>query len=105
MARATKAPLTATFIRSIALCAGSGSSVFKFLTEHVDILLTGELSHHEVLAAVAKGQTVILCGHSNTERGFLSTLKSQLQEDLDARVGKLVEVVISSQDHDPLEIV
>lgn len=28
------------------------------------------MSHHEVLEATANGKTVILCDHSNTERGF-----------------------------------
>lgn len=93
------------FIQSIAVCAGSGSSVFKELKENVDVLLTGELSHHEVLAAVEKGTHVILCGHTNTERGFLKVLKSDLQGDLDKTVGsEMLEVCISTKDHDPIEI-
>ena len=72
----------------------------------MDVLFTGELSHHEVLAAVAKGQHVILCGHTNTERGFLKILQTQLQRDLDEQVGpKKVCVDISSNDHDPIEII
>lgn len=93
-------------IRSIAICAGSGASVFKELKKDVDVLFTGELSHHEVLAAVAKEQHVILCGHTNTERGFLKVLQKELQQDLDNAAGKSkVDVKISTADHDPLEIV
>jgi putative NIF3 family GTP cyclohydrolase 1 type 2 len=93
-------------IRTVALCAGSGSSVFKSLAEEVDVLFTGELSHHEVLAAVAKGQYVILCGHSNTERCFLPTLQSRLQQNLDDKIGKNgIKVIISKKDRDPLEII
>jgi putative NIF3 family GTP cyclohydrolase 1 type 2 len=93
-------------VRTVALCAGSGASVFKALLNDVDVLFTGELSHHEVLAAVAKGQHVILCGHTNTERGFLSTLQRALQRKLDedTLVGD-IEVIISKQDQDPLKIV
>jgi putative NIF3 family GTP cyclohydrolase 1 type 2 len=70
------------------------------------MLYTGELSHHEVLAAVAKGQYVVLCGHSNTERGFLNVLKFNLQHVLDDQVGQgAIEVIISTKDRDPLEII
>ena len=93
-------------VKSIAICAGSGSSVFKELKKDVDVLFTGELSHHEVLAAVAKGQHVVLCGHTNTERGFLQILQKQLQRDLDNQIGAdQVCVEISSNDHDPIEII
>ena len=41
----------------------------------MDVLLTGEMSHHEVLAANAEGKHVILSDHSNTERGYLPVLQ------------------------------
>ena len=67
-------------IKSVALCAGSGGSLFAGL-EDVDLLFTGELSHHEALAAIERGQCVVTLFHSNTERGFLhSVLRGQLQE-------------------------
>ena len=34
-----------------------------------DVFLTGEMSHHAVLAAVQTGTSVILTDHTNTERG------------------------------------
>ncbi|KAG8692866.1 hypothetical protein FRC08_009485 [Ceratobasidium sp. 394] len=96
---------TQSSIRTIALCAGSGGSVLKGST--ADVYLTGEMSHHEVLAAVAQGTSVILCGHSNTERPYLSTLQRKLQEALDQDTelqGEKYEVVVSSADKDPLAI-
>jgi putative NIF3 family GTP cyclohydrolase 1 type 2 len=67
-------------IRSIAICAGSGGSMFANVKD-IDLLFTGELSHHEALAAIEKGQCVITLFHSNSERGFLhSVLKAQLEE-------------------------
>jgi putative NIF3 family GTP cyclohydrolase 1 type 2 len=93
-------------VSTVALCAGSGASVFKALSRDVDVLFTGELSHHEVLAAVEKGQHVILCGHTNTERGFLNTLQRALQRKLDENtLPEDIEVIISKQDQDPLQIV
>ncbi|KAF2147332.1 uncharacterized protein K452DRAFT_304191 [Aplosporella prunicola CBS 121167] len=70
-------------IKSIGICAGSGGSLFAGLD--VDLLFTGELSHHEALAAIEKGQVVITLFHSNTERGFLHSV---LQEQLSAAVEK-----------------
>ena len=65
-------------ISSVGICAGSGGSLFKDLD--VDLLFTGELSHHEALAAIEKGQCVICLFHSNTERGYLhSVLKEKLE--------------------------
>ncbi|KAG9073676.1 hypothetical protein FRC06_011211 [Ceratobasidium sp. 370] len=97
--------VTENSIRTIALCAGSGGSVLK--GAKADVYLTGEMSHHEVLAAVAKGTSVILCGHSNTERPYLPTLQRKLQEALDQDPelqGEKYEVVVSSADKDPLAI-
>ncbi|KAK5684188.1 hypothetical protein LTS10_004052 [Elasticomyces elasticus] len=70
-------------ISSIGICAGSGGHLFSEMEkagEEVDLLFTGELSHHEALAAIEKGKCVICLFHSNTERGFLhSVLKVQLE--------------------------
>ena len=68
-------------ISSVAICAGSGGSVFRSpLVDDVDLLFTGELSHHEALAAIESGKCVIALFHSNTERGFLhSVMKPALE--------------------------
>jgi putative NIF3 family GTP cyclohydrolase 1 type 2 len=69
-------------IKSVAICAGSGGSLFAGLND-IDLLFTGELSHHEALAAIERGQCVITLFHSNTERGFLhNVLKNQLLEQV-----------------------
>jgi putative NIF3 family GTP cyclohydrolase 1 type 2 len=73
----------------------------------VDALLTGELSHHEVLDAVENGRTVFLCGHTNTERGFLSVvMRRELQQNIDGDIGPgKIEVIVSKKDKDPVEII
>ncbi|CAI4039074.1 hypothetical protein SMKI_07G0410 [Saccharomyces mikatae IFO 1815] len=86
-------------IKKAAICAGSGSGVFKQLKEDVDLYYTGEMSHHEVLKWKEMGKTVIVCNHSNTERGFLQdVMHGLLQEE-----GH--EVVVSKMDRDPLTVV
>lgn len=68
-------------IRTIAICAGSGSSVLRDV--EADLLFTGELSHHDALAATEQGRCVVTLFHSNTERGFLhSVLKERLATTL-----------------------
>jgi putative NIF3 family GTP cyclohydrolase 1 type 2 len=66
-------------VSSVGICAGSGGSLLTPLND-VDLLFTGELSHHEALSAIERGQTVITLFHSNSERGFLhSVLRGQLK--------------------------
>ena len=86
-------------ITSVAVCAGSGSSVLRNV--QTDLYVTGEMSHHEVLHAVYSGTSVILCDHSNTERGFLLVIKDRLMESLDSEV----KIIVSETDCDPLVIV
>lgn len=77
-------------ISSIALCAGSGGGLFSEAEkngEDVDLYFTGELSHHEALAAIEKGKCVIALFHSNTERGFLHGV---LREQLETQIGEEV---------------
>ena len=83
----------------MAVCAGSGGSVLKGVS--ADLYLTGELSHHEVLHAVESGRSVILCEHSNTERGFLKTLVPIMKEWF----RDCITVEVSLKDKDPLCIV
>ncbi|KAK3083989.1 hypothetical protein FSP39_006367 [Pinctada imbricata] len=86
-------------ISSVAVCAGSGSSVLKNIP--VSLYVTGEMSHHDVLHAVQSGTNVILCDHSNTERGFLKVFKGRLDEIFSSKIN----VSVSDVDRDPLQIV
>ena len=65
------------------------------------MFVTGEMSHHEALAAVATGTSVVLAGHSNTERGYLPLLRRRLRRELGAEV----DIRIARSDRDPFAIV
>lgn len=82
----------------MACCAGSGSSVLNNCD--VDVYLSGEMSHHDVLHATSQGHSVILCEHSNTERGFLHYLRAKLSSLLPG-----VDICVSKTDADPLLII
>ncbi|KAF2631637.1 NGG1p interacting factor 3 [Macroventuria anomochaeta] len=109
-------------IRSVGICAGSGGSLLGNLD--VDLLFTGEMSHHEALAAIEKGQVVISLFHSNSERGFLAeVLREQLEDTIEgewqavreeekgderlkeALADQEFEVAVSEVDRDPYGIV
>lgn len=83
---------------TVAVCAGSGSSVLRDVP--VDLYVTGEMSHHDVLHAVSCGTSVILCEHSNTERGYLTVLQQKLSQAFSNNV----EFIIAKTDEDPLQI-
>ncbi|XP_058476139.1 NIF3-like protein 1 [Solea solea] len=84
---------------TVAACAGSGASVLNGVK--ADLYITGEMSHHEVLDAAAKGTSVILSDHSNSERGFLTVFRERLA----VRLPDTVTVAVSKADKDPLEVV
>uniref|UniRef100_A0A7S1W299 Uncharacterized protein n=1 Tax=Neobodo designis TaxID=312471 RepID=A0A7S1W299_NEODS len=88
-------------IKTVAVCAGSGTGVFRGLPTTPDLLLTGEMSHHDVLAAAQKGSIVMLTEHTNTERGFL---RAVLEGALSKELGDGVKVVVSESDADPLVV-
>jgi putative NIF3 family GTP cyclohydrolase 1 type 2 len=82
------------------VCAGAGGSVFEHCHD-VDLLLTGEMRHHDILARVASGTSVILTDHTNCERGYLPNLAARLRSVF----GEDVAVHVASSDKDPLSIV
>ncbi|CZS98398.1 related to Ngg1p-interacting factor 3 [Rhynchosporium agropyri] len=89
-------------IRTVGICAGSGGSILNGLD--VDLLLTGELSHHEALAAIEAGRCVITTCHSNSERAYLEermkpALKRKIKEELNS--DDLFSVDVSKYDRDP----
>ncbi|KAI9797978.1 MAG: hypothetical protein M1833_005034 [Piccolia ochrophora] len=110
-------------ISSVGICAGSGGSLLHDLD--VDLLFTGELSHHEALAVTEAGRAVIAPFHSNTERGFMHhtarhLLLDSLQKAWIARgaatpaasdmeravwADNEVEVDVSREDRDPYQLV
>lgn len=96
------ADLGSTKVRSFGVCAGSGYDVLK--KADVDLIVTGETSHHSALRAIQQGKTLVTVFHSNSERGYLrEVLRPRLEEQLKAQVPE-AEVVVSEYDKDPFTI-
>ena len=83
---------------SFAVCPGSGGGVFKG-APGLDLYVTGEWSHHDVLAQVARGGAVVLTDHTQCERGYLPFYADKIRAALPG-----VSVRVSERDADPLVI-
>ncbi|HLK38348.1 MAG TPA: Nif3-like dinuclear metal center hexameric protein [Polyangiaceae bacterium] len=84
-----------------AVCAGSGGDlVADAIASGAELLLTGELKHHDVLHVVAAGLVAVCTRHSSSERPALAALRARLESLLPG-----VQVVQSSADREPLDYV
>jgi dinuclear metal center YbgI/SA1388 family protein len=98
---ARRPSLAAAKIVTAACCAGScGSLAGVAARAGAQLYLTGEMRHHDALSAAAAGMTVVCVGHSNSERPALERLAARL-----CLLRPKLDVVLSKQDKDPLEIV
>ena len=85
-------------VSTVAVCPGAGGSLFGSV-DKIDLLVTGEMRHHDVLSRVAGGTSVILTDHTNTERGYLPILAKRVSDAV------AIETVVSQIDTDPLHVV
>lgn len=76
-------------VSRIGVCPGAGAALVESaIAEECELFVTGEMRHHEALAAVARGCSILLAGHTNTERGFLPIYARRIRElapGIDAR--------------------
>ncbi len=81
----------------VGLCPGAGGSLLdEAAARGCTLFVTGEMRHHDVLAARDRGITVMLAGHTNTERGYLPLLRDRL-----AAVMPGCAFTVSSRDRTP----
>jgi dinuclear metal center YbgI/SA1388 family protein len=83
--------------KSAAVCAGTcGKILNSVIAAKTDLYLTGELKHHEALAAQEAGLTCICLSHTVSERFILKKFAKQLQNELND-----IKITISKNDTDP----
>ncbi len=84
-------------VRTGAVCAGScGKILNEVISQECDLYLTGELKHHQAIAAQEAGVTCICLSHTVSERFALKKLAKQLKKGL-----KDVTIAVSTKDADP----
>jgi len=88
-------------IKRVGVCPGSGASLARLAREQeCDVFVTGEMGHHEVIASLHAGLSLVIAGHTSTERGYLPRFR-------DALLAKMptLDVRVSKMDEDPLVLV
>ncbi|MAY73228.1 MAG: Nif3-like dinuclear metal center hexameric protein [Phycisphaerae bacterium] len=87
-------------MRIVGVVPGAGAGLLdQAAQEGCELFVTGEMKHHDVLAAQAHGISVMLAGHTNTERGYLPRLANRLEALLPG-----LSLQISETDEDPLRV-
>jgi dinuclear metal center YbgI/SA1388 family protein len=83
-------------IRQIGVIPGAGEDLADLAArEGCRAFVTGEMRHHAVMAALNQGLSVILGGHTNTERGYLPRLAERMRA-----LAPGIEPIVSVQDRD-----
>jgi len=84
-------------VKTAAVCAGyCGKIINAVIAAKVDLYLTGELKHHQALAAQQAGLTCICLTHTISERFMLKKFARQLRKHI-----KQATIRISKKDMDP----
>ena len=87
-------------VNRAAVLAGAGREHLKdAICQGAQFYLTGEIPHHDALAAAKAGVTVVCTLHSNSERATLRRLRDRLAERTRA-----VPFILSNVDRDPFQI-
>lgn len=67
----------------VALCGGAGASLIPdAIASGADVMVTGDVKHHQALDAAAAGLTVIDAGHHGTEWPFVEALAGVLSSSM-----------------------
>ena len=65
-------------IRRVAISPGSGKGMYKYAIKRADVLITGDITHHEGLDAANDGVCIIDATHYGLEHLFVEKVKSDL---------------------------
>ena len=77
-------------VKTVAVCPGAGgSTISEALAGQADVYITGDISHHEGIDAVACGMPVIDAGHYGIEHIFMGFMEHYLREKLGEEVTAL----------------
>ena len=84
-------------VKKAAVCAGTcGKILNTVIAEECDLYLTGELKHHQAVAADQAALTCLCLSHTNSERFALKIIAKKLKNRL-----KNVKIALSKKDKDP----
>ncbi|NOX22663.1 MAG: Nif3-like dinuclear metal center hexameric protein [Actinobacteria bacterium] len=67
-------------VGSVAVVPGSGGSFVGAIAGAVDVLVTGDISHHTAQEALSRGTAIVDCGHAPSERPGMRSLLRAVEE-------------------------
>lgn len=80
-------------VRKVAVCPGSGKGMAEFaLEKKADVLVTGDIGHHEGIDAVAQGLAIIDAGHYGLEHIFIEDMANYLRKNIEGIVVETHEI-------------
>lgn len=89
-------------ISQVAVCGGSGKSLIPVAAKSgAQVLITGELGHHDAQLAQELGLALIDAGHYATEAVSLPFLADAIKQELTEKEVAEIPVVISQREKDP----
>lgn len=88
-------------IRHVGVLPGAGEDMVDLAArEGCRVFVTGEMRHHAVVAALQRGVSVILGGHTPTERGYLHRLARRMEAGSPG-----LKTIVSEKDRDLFRLV
>lgn len=70
-------------LKTAAVCPGAGGSVIdEAISKGADVYISGDMTHHKAIDAVAQGMVIIDAGHYGVEHIFMEFMKEHLAKVL-----------------------
>ena len=80
-------------VQRVAICPGSGKGMTELaLEKNADVLVTGDIGHHEGIDAVAQGLVIIDAGHYGLEHIFIEDMANYLRKNVEGIVVETHEI-------------
>ena len=80
-------------VQRVAICPGSGKGMTELaLEKNADVLVTGDIGHHEGIDAVAQGLAIIDAGHYGLEHIFIEDMANYLRKNIEGIVVETHEI-------------
>ena len=80
-------------VQRVAICPGSGKGMTELaLEKNADVLVTGDIGHHEGIDAVAQGLAIIDAGHYGLEHIFIEDMTNYLRKNIEGIVVETHEI-------------
>jgi len=90
-------------VHRVAVVGGSGGSLIPEASRKgADVLITGDVGHHDALAALQWSVALIDAGHFHTEKAAMRRFCHMLTSRLDQTAGKRIEVEVFQNETSPM---